>query len=54
MGKQNDEELFLRELSDLINKYEVDELLMQDAELLAKLMYAPLDILIENSIGRNN
>lgn len=54
MEPVNYEEEFVRELADLVNKYEVDELLMQDAELIADVMYAPLNILINHASGRNN
>lgn len=54
MEPVNYEEEFLRELADLVNKYEVDYLLRQNAELIADLMYAPLNILIEHASGRNN
>lgn len=54
MERLNDEDLFKRELADLLNKYEVDQLLGGDAEDIASIMYAPLNMMIYTTLGRTN
>lgn len=42
-----DEDTFLKELAELLDKYEVNYLTQSDSMVMAKLMYAPLDVYIE-------